>query len=598
MKSSCNRIVLTLGLILVTTGTLYAGPVEDLQRGTDVRLQLAFFLNGGFYVRDLTLSKPARMLDASFNARAIGMPSDLIIPLVGGHAGNTITWNFDLSRRPAVSIRDRVTLARIRGALVMRASLLPPDSDPLCTSASCPYNVQLDSASGTWATITIISAGISRDIAIEAIHARAYGGLPRPRLFGFWLNAPPRPDVAYCSRHEPTYITGSVGTVAPVPVGGAWVAVTSSDDVHAAVLGAFIPEGSQFVPIAVRIAPEWSGSVTLTATAGGVVTSVPLHVGPPDSCARPWTWLLSTVYSCLECLNVRWINTPGDVIGDLAGKLIFVSRDAKTRGPLTSLYGLGDTSLYDTRLNNRGQLWGTFDRQGRSAAVIANPPWEGKATGPLVLDGVRLAAVNDMGIAAGTRTQDKQSKAVIINGGYVLDLPLKADWSRAVALNTRGQFVGVMSNAGRTSSFVYTNGGVEDIGNLGEGPSTATAISEGGDITGFAPFKQQMHAFLARRGSSGKWAMKDLGLLPGFDSMRPTAINAAGIVVGVASGKSGTTAFLYSPQIGLVDMNQLIVKAGMQLSEAVMINDANQILANGTMNGRKRSFVIEPQERQ
>jgi hypothetical protein len=386
---------------------------------------------------------------------------------------------------------------------------------------------------------------------------------------------------------------GGVGTAAPVPTGGAWVTITSSDNEHAVVLGTFVPERTQFGPVSIRIAAEWSGSVTLTAAAGGVVQRVNLDIRPPGTCRRPVEWLLDTIYSCPDCLNARWLNTPGDFLAEQRGQFIFVSRDSKIRAPVSQLYELGNASISEVRLNNQGQLWGRLDGLGKSSAFIGPPPWIGNPMRPLVLEGVELVAVNDMGIAAATREQNKRSQAVIVNSGYVMALPLKADWSRAVGLNNRGEFVGVMSNGDRISSFVYTEKGVQEIEDLGEGGAIATAISESGDITGFAPFKQQLHAFLAQQ-SSGKWITKDLGVLSGFDSMRPTAVNTAGIVVGVASTKNSSSPFIYSPDIGLVDLNQLMAKTGVQFNEVVLINDANQILASGVMKGQKRNFVLEP----
>jgi len=88
------------------------------------------------------------------------------------------------------------------------------------------------------------------------------------------------------------------------------------------------------------------------------------------------------------------------------------------------------------------------------------------------------------------------------------------------------------------------------------------------------------HAFLY----SG-WSMTDLGTLGGADS-QADGMNRDGLVVGWAKTASGEQhAFLWTGG-QMVDLNSLVDMApGAALVEATAINDAGQIVANGS-NGR------------
>ncbi|MGC4043621.1 MAG: hypothetical protein QM758_07425 [Armatimonas sp.] len=74
----------------------------------------------------------------------------------------------------------------------------------------------------------------------------------------------------------------------------------------------------------------------------------------------------------------------------------------------------------------------------------------------------------------------------------------------------------------------------------------------------------------------------------------PMAANTAGWVVGGVETSEKRSAFVYMPKTGFRDLNELLASArgGWQLQQASAINDRNEIVGTGMLNGKKRAFLI------
>jgi hypothetical protein len=88
---------------------------------------------------------------------------------------------------------------------------------------------------------------------------------------------------------------------------------------------------------------------------------------------------------------------------------------------------------------------------------------------------------------------------------------------------------------------------------------------------------------------------------PGETSSEALALNGLGAAVGwrvveqFQIGQSPYRAMLWDPVLGEVDLNELsAIPDGWQLTEAVGINDAGQIVGNGWFNGLSQGFVLTP----
>jgi hypothetical protein len=267
---------------------------------------------------------------------------------------------------------------------------------------------------------------------------------------------------------------------------------------------------------------------------------------------------------------------------------------------------------------------------GPSAHVIMN----GQVTntgqlGGWVIGGYQYSiphAVNDSGTVAGEAhlwyrynqaftagrdwTGQYKFQDLGANGGTV---------SNAFALNNSGLVVGVTDVAGHWKSHAFVGGPSSDIGTLGGQGSAALGVNDKGQVVGLsniatdwkAPANPEsyytpepVHAFLYQGGK-----MQDLGTLPGDKDSAANAINSQGQIVG-QSAANGSSGIGQSGQVGwwpdqphavlfdhgnVLDLNRLIDPAmGWLLQNAIGINDAGQIIGEGTLGGSTHGFLLTP----
>jgi len=167
--------------------------------------------------------------------------------------------------------------------------------------------------------------------------------------------------------------------------------------------------------------------------------------------------------------------------------------------------------------------------------------------------------------------------------------------TQATAINSFAEVVGYSYLPdGNFRGFFWIAGTMTALGTLGGDWSQAYGVNDAGQITGIAYTSGNLgaHAFIYTNG-----VMKDLGTLGGAYSTG-TAINHSGIVVGYATpaNPNATTyhAFVYSGS-KMYDLNSLIAaKSGWLLESANGINDSNEIVGYGMINGQEHGFLLTP----
>jgi probable HAF family extracellular repeat protein len=161
--------------------------------------------------------------------------------------------------------------------------------------------------------------------------------------------------------------------------------------------------------------------------------------------------------------------------------------------------------------------------------------------------------------------------------------------SAAQCINGAGHVIGLSTLAGdaKNHAFLWADGVMTDLGTLGGDNSEAIWINDAGEVAGSAdlsgPSGNQAHdAVLWRDG-----LIHDLGTVPGDTCSRGRGINARGQVVGGSSDcHNFLHAFLWENGGPMQDLNTLIAAgSAFQLTNAFNINDRGEILAKAAPLG-------------
>jgi probable HAF family extracellular repeat protein len=152
------------------------------------------------------------------------------------------------------------------------------------------------------------------------------------------------------------------------------------------------------------------------------------------------------------------------------------------------------------------------------------------------------------------------------------------------ALNNRGQVVGLMALADESirHPFFWDGEKLSDLVGFGGSFSTATGINDSGEVVGYSYFPGDLvkHAFLWKNG-----VMTDLGTVVGDPCSFAYNINSKGQIVGGSQNsvcEPFTHAVLWEPGEPGVDLNTLIpADSGLQLVVADWINERGEIVGRG-----------------
>ncbi|HXG49495.1 MAG TPA: HYR domain-containing protein [Methylomirabilota bacterium] len=138
-------------------------------------------------------------------------------------------------------------------------------------------------------------------------------------------------------------------------------------------------------------------------------------------------------------------------------------------------------------------------------------------------------------------------------------------------------------------AFLHDGTRMRDLGTLGGSTSYAARMNQHGDVVGDSTLAGDAvwHGFFYSGG-----AMTDLGHLGGHES-RARAINNLRQVVGMSRDAAGRARACLWENGRLLDLNLRIPPGtGWELSDALFINDASQVVGFGRLNGRPSWFFM------
>jgi probable HAF family extracellular repeat protein len=140
-------------------------------------------------------------------------------------------------------------------------------------------------------------------------------------------------------------------------------------------------------------------------------------------------------------------------------------------------------------------------------------------------------AINGTGQIVGQSSTPNNAArhAALWDQGAIVDLLPGVAYSRATGINDLREIVGETGNF----AFLWRNGNVTDLGNLGGVATYANDINDAAPIVGASytnqatPLGPMAHAYVWQNN-----VMTDLGVLPGMDDSGASAINTNGVIVG------------------------------------------------------------------
>lgn len=283
------------------------------------------------------------------------------------------------------------------------------------------------------------------------------------------------------------------------------------------------------------------------------------------------------------------VNAFGQAVGTMTTPSGFANAFSSSGSGLTNLTaGSTATGGQANGINNAGQIAGTQYIGGQSYATVWNNGVATTAGGA----GSYAMAINNSGGVAGMLVNNGQGNAFVAENGTVIDLGdlSGGSWSAAYGLNDEGQAAGYgMTGNGVFRGFIWTPGqGYSALGTLGGANSYAMAINNSGMAAGSSQVSSgYIHAFVSN-GSS----IEDLGTLGGSSSYA-YGINNLGDVVGYSlTGGNQTDGFLEEGGV-MYDINSLLIDApGWEITQLYAINDSNQVVGVGVLNGVEHAVLL------
>ena len=292
-------------------------------------------------------------------------------------------------------------------------------------------------------------------------------------------------------------------------------------------------------------------------------------------------------------------------LGQVAGSAGTVFETGPNGQGVTLIEPNPSSSIVGGIINDYGQVTGTVRSSQVNQVFISGP----NGHGPAALinfpgsDSVYAGSINNSGqVAVLDFPALGGSPAVLItgaNGQGLTQIVLPTDVSSMggnLAMNNSGQVVGsalAINGQSRSQGFFLTQSNGQNAQYFGNG-GQPMSINASGQVVGIN--NSLGRAFITGANGLG---MTIIGTLAQGTYSNALGINDEGVVVGTStlSNNLGLAGFVYGLNgQGLVDLNSMVsLPGGVQVNEALSINNKNQILVSGSdLNYYLLSPIPEP----
>ncbi|MCP3169899.1 hypothetical protein [Myxococcus qinghaiensis] len=589
MKRILNRLGLLALLCLWWTPVAQADVLDDVWRGTNVRLNAArIHVKGNDYATGYwLLPKASGTLNLNVPARDFGINSNVVLRMTGSRSGNILTWTFDETLSTPYYLGSANSVTRVRGTLKALARQVRGADDPFCAHSACPHNVELLLTSGSQVWVDGYTDIVFKFDWTEPVSVRqfvAYAGMPRPRLSSVRVLT----STNRCQSPDPTELVGEVTLSSAAPTGGALVELMSVD-ASVGVLNVRVPEAQRTARFAMRLPAGWSGPTVIQASSGGVNQTLRVALFRCVVVLFPFKAWLTLPASAIP----RYLLNGGSVVARLANQ---ESDSLITTKDTYALHEVLKANRVEVKgVSGSGDVFGTaYTSKGPSAFRLKASTV--KSGAEVWVDGYEALLGNAHGTPLVRWPDDKDTVYLVDEVGPMKHQGLAGLASGRIFFNALGE----------AASTVATSKGARAVRIVGkeshvlvDQESEVTALNDVGMVLGTARTSD-------KKQRPFRWSQKDgaqwLPLPEGFVSAKAVSLNASGWAVGTATSEDGKTqaAFISTPDgkksVALSQVAPVeLTKAGYRFVEALAVSDDFEVLVRAVDGeGQTVHLVLRP----
>jgi hypothetical protein len=584
-------IAAAMGIVCAGTAA-HADTTDDIKNASQMYMNYAHATLDGV-ATEVTIqpfSKPAGTLTFDIPASALGFPlTGVSLHAVGTSLGNgKIAFATGNTYDPPVALDDAgTTLSSESGTFTMQTWSLGGADTPDCGAQKCAGGTGFQILGGT---LTVTGSFGAKVATLDEV--RGIGGVQRAAMAG--LHAPPvhlsangSPDLPFCSGTSETHALMKVELATPAPAGGTRVDLSSPTAGVRFLRTAVVAQGRDTAIADVVVPPGFTGTLELTAAAGGQLSTATLAVNAASTCRPPAPrYGLEPIANpltvgCAGCSASGALNNEGDQIIAVNGVVEFAHA-----GAYTSLARqLGASAVSAVSIDDAGLIAGSLTLNGVTQAYRADMLHGAHA--PVLLGQMTPAAITQGGAVLGFRVDPATGNSIpVINRGFgVVDIPVSSPngvtAARALFMTQDATIVGTYTGTdGIVRGYRFLGGTTSTLPTIGRSWAIPAGVAADGSI---AVNAGPTAAVIAPGGTVTQY-----GVPRGYVQFAVKGINKWGYAIGIAIATCTpctsvvARAFVYIPGTGFTALSGYVSNLA-YADDALAINDDNQIVIHGEL---------------